>query len=328
VHTWINTQNEGWFRMAFDAAGIPYHYISDHVIRDTPDLRAKYDVIILGPVFGSAQRVVNGIPGYGAPVPWKKSDLTPNLETSPDQSDDIRGGMGLEGLAHLRDFVEQGGLFITVAGNAAIPIDYGLVEGVTIRQTRDLQARGSVLRAVIADKTSPIAYGYGDRLAVYFNQAPVFQLTARVGFGGFFPQDQDQARPSGRGSPDDADIPQGRPYVEPPPKPEVTPGEEPPLTDEQREALRLYLPPDELKPRVVLRFAPEKELLISGMLAGGSELANRPAIIDTPRGKGHVLLFANNPMWRQQTQGSHFLLYNAMLHYDNLNTGQAKPKAQ
>ena len=79
---------------------------------------------------------------------------------------------------------------------------------------------------------------------------------------------------------------------------------------------------------MVLRFAAEKELLVSGMLAGGSELANRPAIIDVPRGKGHILLFANNPMWRHQTQGSHFLLYNAMLHYDNLNVGQAKPKAQ
>jgi hypothetical protein len=34
-----------------------------------------------------------------------------------------------------------------------------------------------------------------------------------------------------------------------------------------------------LRPRVVLRFATdEKNLLISGMLAGGNELANRPAI--------------------------------------------------
>ena len=78
---------------------------------------------------------------------------------------------------------------------------------------------------------------------------------------------------------------------------------------------------------MVLRFAEEKDLLISGMLAGGRELANRPAVVDVPRGKGHVLLFANNPMWRQQTQGSFFLLFNAMLNFDNLGVGRAKPAA-
>jgi hypothetical protein len=45
-------------------------------------------------------------------------------------------------------------------------------------------------------------------------------------------------------------------------------------------------------------------VLVSGMLAGGAELANRPAIVDVPTGKGHVVLYANNPMWRHETQGS------------------------
>jgi len=57
------------------------------------------------------------------------------------------------------------------------------------------------------------------------------------------------------------------------------------------------------------------------MLAGGRELANRPAVVDVPRGKGHVLLFANNPVWRNATQGSYFLLFNALLNYDHLGVG-------
>ena len=73
----------------------------------------------------------------------------------------------------------------------------------------------------------------------------------------------------------------------------------------------------------MLRFSDEKDLLISGMLAGGRELANRPAVVDVPRGKGHVLLFANNPVWRNATQGSYFLLFNALLHYDHLGVGIA-----
>ncbi len=328
AHTWTNTQNEGWFRLAFDRLQIPYDYISVHALRDTPNLREKYDVIILGPTPGSAQAIVNGIPKRGDPIPWKKSELTPNIGTSPDQTEDIRGGIELEGMVHLKRFLEQGGVFITIGSNAAIPIDYGLIQGVSIVTTRELQARGGVYRAVFADRRSPIAYGYGDQLAVYFNQAPVFQvsLTGGLGAGGFGAQQpQPSSRPSGRGSLTDPDIPQGRPYV-PPPAPSRPAGE--PSLEEMSELARALLPPPEARPRVVLRFASERDLLISGMLAGGHELANRPAVIDVPVGKGHVLLLANNPMWRQQTQGSFFLLFNALLHYDHLHVGRQRERVE
>jgi hypothetical protein len=76
----------------------------------------------------------------------------------------------------------------------------------------------------------------------------------------------------------------------------------------------------------VLRFASdEKNLLISGMLAGGSELASAPVVIDVPVGRGHVVMFANHPMWRHQTQGSFFLLFNAALNFDSLDTERAVP---
>ena len=336
VHSWLSTQNEGWFRIALDQLQIPYEYVSDHVIRDTANLRSKYDVILLGPTPGSAQRVVAGLSGT-EPIPWKKSELTPNLGTSPDQSDDIRGGMGLQGVLHLKNFIEQGGLFITIGGNASIPIDFGLVDGVSISTTRELQVRGSVLNAVLADRKSPIAYGYGDRLAVYFSQAPVFQTGGGIGgfgFGGggggpLGRGDAPATRPTGRGTVTDPDIPQGRAYAPPgPAQPPPRPGEDPPIPEEFREQARFFLPPAETRPRIVFRFAEEKELLVSGMLAGGRELAGRPAVVDAPRGKGHVLMFANNPMWRHQTQGSFFLLFNAMLNYDHLHVGRPGPPAR
>ena len=34
-------------------------------------------------------------------------------------------------------------------------------------------------------------------------------------------------------------------------------------------------------------------------------------------------MFATNPMWRHQTQGAFFLLFNAALNYDNLGAGRA-----
>jgi len=44
----------------------------------------------------------------------------------------------------------------------------------------------------------------------------------------------------------------------------------------------------------------------------------KPLVIDAPRGKGHILLFANNPMWRQNTQGSYALVTNAIMNWDHL----------
>jgi hypothetical protein len=84
VHTWTNTQNEGWYRIEFDKLQIPYTYISDHVIRNTPNLREKFDVLIFPPVGGSAQTIVNGMPRRGDPMPWKASAITPNFAKSPE----------------------------------------------------------------------------------------------------------------------------------------------------------------------------------------------------------------------------------------------------
>ncbi|MGH9971809.1 MAG: M14 family zinc carboxypeptidase [Pyrinomonadaceae bacterium] len=327
LHTWTNTQNEGWYRIEFDRLQIPYAYISDQVVRNTPNLREKYDVIIFPPLGGSAQAIVSGIPMRGSPIPWKQSELTPNIGLSPDQTDDMRGGMGIVGVVNLQKFVQDGGLFIVVANNARIPIDYGITSGVGIQDARQLQARGSIFNARFSDRKSPIAYGYDETLPIYFNQAPLFQVISQTGGGGGGGGEGGPGagaagqRPSGRGSLTDPDIVQAMPQAAPSPqRSPARPGEEQ-ITEEQRRALGAFYTPPAERPRVVLRFASdEKNLLVSGMLAGGSELANAPAVIDVPVGRGHVVMFANHPMWRHQTQGSFFLLFNAALNFDSLNT--------
>ena len=200
------------------------------MIRNTPNLREKFDVIIFPPVGGSAQAIVSGIPMRGAPIPWKGSDVTPNMGLGPDQSDDIRGGMTLRGVLNLQKFVEDGGLFIPITNCTRIAVDYGLVSGVAIQEPRHLQARGSVYNATFADRRSPIAYGYAETLPIYFNQAPLFQVAAGGGPGGGGEGGGGQ-RPSGRGTLTDPDIVQGMPLAEP--APQRRPGGEQ-LTDEQR----------------------------------------------------------------------------------------------
>jgi hypothetical protein len=270
------------------------------------------------------------MPRRGDPIPWKASAVTPNFGNSPDQTDDMRGGMSVSGVANLQKFIEDGGLFITIGGISQIPIDYGITSGVSIQQTERLQARGSIYNSTFSDRKSPIAYGYDAGLPIYFSQSPVFQVAAGGGggFGGGGGGGQGGGpggganRASGRGGVNDPDVIQAMPQ----PKPADPSNRADPDAD-QRESP--FFTPPQLRPRVVLRFASdEKNLLVSGMLAGGNELANRPAVVDVPVGRGHVVMFATNPMWRHQTQGEFFLIFNAALNYDNLNAGRSEGRGQ
>ena len=333
MHNWTDTQNEGWFRLALEETGVPYSYISDITVRTTPNLRDKYDVILFPPTFYGLDQILNGIPARanadgseaGGPIPWENTPTTPNWGLI-DHAADIRGGLGFEGVAHLKKFVEDGGLFIPVGPSTHLPIDLGITDTVSIKETHQLQARGMIARATVEDKDSPIAYGYDDSLGVYFNQAPVFNVSVAGRFGRFFGEEAATSRPSGRGSLTDPDIPQGRPWTPPePPEHRSKAEQELYVNPDMRSYLSSFLPPQSLYPRVVLRFADEKSLWISGMLAGASELADEPAIVDVPVGHGHVVLFATNPMWRQETQGEFMLLLNAALNFDHLNAGRKLP---
>ena len=326
VHSWQRTQDEGWVRAVLDTYGIPYTYFGDVKLREG-NLRAKYDVIIYPSVGGTASSQVNGIAKTGdTPLPYNKTDATPNLGAQ-DQSDDIRGGMGLEGLAELAKFVEDGGTLIVEGATTTIFPEYGLTSGVSIEEPADLYARGTILRGVVADAKSPIAYGYEAQVPIYFSQGPV--LNAGGGGGGF----------GGRGG-GPADVGQN-----------VTPM-----------AQRLRLSPWEQqqgqgqrgraggadtsaaggpgggfggrfggqaagpRPRVVLRFpASADQMLLSGMLVGGDALANRAQVVDAPLGKGHVVMFAIRPFWRWQTQGTFFLGFNAILNWNDLDAGRPAP---
>jgi hypothetical protein len=80
--------------------------------------------------------------------------------------------------------------------------------------------------------------------------------------------------------------------------------------------------PPQFRPRVAVRFDAQNSLLVSGLLDGGTDIAQRPVVVDVPVGKGHVVLFANNPIWRGSTIGSYFLVFNALLNHDSLNAGR------
>lgn len=324
MHTWSSTQSEGWWRLQFDQLKIPYDYISTQTVAKLADLRAKYDVIVFAPgVRGTPQAVVNGMPMFGNPLPWKTTPLTPNLG-GIDQTDDMRPGLGWSGLQNLQEFVGKGGLLITAADTANFAVAFGFSPGVSVAPAVRLKVTGSAVRSKVVDAASPILYGYSDNLAIFASNPPIFNLTSLAGIGGGRREgaaEGERERPTGRGTAEDPDMPQGRLAVEIPEEPRAEKWEAAAVTPEQLRNPINVIPPA-ARPRVVLRFANANELLVSGLVDNGAELAQHAAAIDAPYGEGHVVLFANNPFWRGETKGSQSLVFNAILNFDSLSVGR------
>ena len=320
VHTWTDTQNEGWLRMGLDEYAVPFDYLSVHDVRDGTDLAERYDVIVFGATRGGAMSILRGVQGED-PIPWEPSELTPNIGKQ-DRTSDIRGGLELSGILNLDRFVRAGGVLVTMAGTSAFPIHFGLASGLSVRATPDMWAPGGVYKANVAEEDSPITYGYGESLGVAFRNAPVF---ARGGggfnFRGFANRGGDRggpgsttARRSGRGGTDETDIVQGRSRSIGEAGVEAFRSEH----EEENESARPNTTSNDV--RTVMSFESNvEELLISGGLRNGQPLAGAPALVDVKLDDGHVVLFSFNPFWRNHTHGSYALLFNTLLHHDNLD---------
>jgi len=341
VHAWQRTQDEGWVRAALDTYGVPYAYFSDQKLRDG-NLRAKYDVIIYPHVGGSATSQVNGIAKNGnTPLPYKKTAATPNLGAL-DQSDDIRGGMGMDGLLELAKFVQAGGTLITEGSTSTIFPEYGITSGVTVEEPRTLFVRGSILRGIISDAKSPIAYGFdGTQLPVYFSQAPV--LAASSGAGGGFGGFGGGGEGGINGGLGQNTTPMATPLKLSPYEPDSSAttggGGRAGVTGDSARFQNLAAgrggagggnaTDPSLRPRVIMTFPQNpNDMLLSGTLAGGQALSGRAQIVDTKLGSGHVVMFAIRPFWRWQTQGTFFLGFNTILNWNDLDAGKAAAPRQ
>src|SRR5262249_118137 len=154
---------------------------------------------------------------------------------------------------------------------------------------------------------------YDQKVAAYCDQCAIFSLTSVAGERrrrrlGSHPKE----RPTGRGTADDSDFAVGRPPVEIPEEPTSEAWESPPVLEEQRINGFRVIPPA-LRPRVILRYADDDDLLISGLAEGSDEVAQHPAVVDVPSGDGHIVLFSINPVYRGETRGTYALVLNTIL---------------
>ncbi|BCS31582.1 hypothetical protein TBR22_A07840 [Luteitalea sp. TBR-22] len=174
--TWGRTQEVGWVRHAFDTFGIPYDLIYKERVRQG-SLRQAYDVILVPNQATTGKSLVYDVERKGGPLAYRKDPQFPTLGQY-GESDDITGGMGLEGVVQLQKFVEDGGVLVTLGASSYMPAEFGLQRTVTAtRPTAAFYAPGPIVEVEVLRPEHPIFFGYAKtRLPVRYANGPLLQV--------------------------------------------------------------------------------------------------------------------------------------------------------
>ena len=69
---------------------------------------------------------------------------------------------------------------------------------------------------------------------------------------------------------------------------------------------------------VLMRFPGGDKSVLSGLFNGADDIKGRAAVAVVPAGKGEVVLFMTNPIWRWQNLGEYPMMFNTLMNYRNL----------
>ncbi len=192
--SWRGNADEGWTRYVFDDLGIPYKTLHNEDIRGTkekkPDLRADLDVIVFandsasaiigttggstggqrgagggapgGAATGAPAGAPTGAPATGAPAAPAAPQAGAGMgQRGGGMPPEYQGGIGQEGVANLRDFVEKGGIIVTLNGACDFAITTFSAparNGLTGLTRTQFFCPTSIVRLLI-DNETPIGYG-------------------------------------------------------------------------------------------------------------------------------------------------------------------------
>jgi len=162
---WAASMDEGWTRLVFDQTGFPYTNLDNAAIK-AGKLAGKYDVILLADIEKSV--IVEGKP--------KSEDGGGYFEPLPPP---YAGGIGKEGVAALKAFVEAGGTLIAFSSSCDLPIDeFGIpVRNSAARlKSSDYSVPGTLLN-IDLDPENPLAWGMPEHAAVFHTGGPVLATT-------------------------------------------------------------------------------------------------------------------------------------------------------
>ncbi|MCA2984135.1 M14 family zinc carboxypeptidase [Gemmatimonas sp.] len=72
---------------------------------------------------------------------------------------------------------------------------------------------------------------------------------------------------------------------------------------------------------VLARYVGGDKAVLSGLMTGADSLRNRPFAVDIPqavKGRGRVILFANNPIYRWQNHGEFNMVFNSLINWNDV----------
>jgi Zinc carboxypeptidase len=72
------------------------------------------------------------------------------------------------------------------------------------------------------------------------------------------------------------------------------------------------------KDDVLMRFPGGEKSVLSGLFNGADDIKGRAAVVVAPAGKGEVVMFATNPVWRWQNVGEYRMVFNTLMNFRNL----------
>jgi hypothetical protein len=157
--TWGSTQEVGWVRYTLDRYGVPYELVFKERVRQG-NLREAFDVILVPSQAGSAKRLVFDVEPKRRPLAYRRTERFKYLGMY-GESDDISGGMGLEGVIELRKFVEAGGLLVTTGSASYFPAEFGITRRVEVsRPGAAFYAPGPIVQVEVRRPDHPVFYGY------------------------------------------------------------------------------------------------------------------------------------------------------------------------
>ncbi len=166
VVEWVDgwTAAEGWTRFVLDEFEFPYVRIVNADIRHG-DLRSRFDALVI-----PNQGVDDIVNGYR---PGRRQFGEAHQNLPPPE---YQGGIGAEGVAALRSFVNDGGTLILIDRSTDLAIDYLDVPVTNI--LRDLPEHeffgpGSIVR-LTTDVTNPLGYGMQKTGVAYFRKSRAF----------------------------------------------------------------------------------------------------------------------------------------------------------
>jgi len=177
--SWRGNMDEGWTRYVFDDMGIPYTTLHNADIKGTKekkaDLRAAYDVIVFADENASIIKDGKWSPRPGSPGgPEREFMMRMFQQAYPPE---YEGGIGAEGVAALKTFVEKGGILVALNGASEFAIaEFGAPARNTLSGIDRMKffCPTSILK-ILVDNETPIGYGMPREAGAMFVNSLAFQ---------------------------------------------------------------------------------------------------------------------------------------------------------